>query len=64
MKSIKTLLNKTRNTYYEILLSKYAYTKYLVRFQVLTTARMKMIAFWDIAPCSLVISDDGGSTHL
>jgi hypothetical protein len=26
---------------------------YLVRFQVLTVASMKMSVFWDIAPCSL-----------
>jgi hypothetical protein len=25
-----------------------------VRFQVLTAASMKMAAFWDVAPCSLV----------
>jgi hypothetical protein len=28
-----------------------------VRFQVLTVARMKIITFWDIAPCSLVVAD-------
>jgi hypothetical protein len=28
--------------------------EYAVRFQVLTVARMKMIAFRDIAPCSIV----------
>jgi hypothetical protein len=27
---------------------------YFVRFQVLTVGNMKMAAFWDIAPCSLV----------
>jgi hypothetical protein len=27
----------------------------VLRFQVLTAASMKMRAFWDIAPCSLVI---------
>jgi hypothetical protein len=26
-------------------------------FQVLTVANMKMIAFWDIAPCSVVEVD-------
>jgi hypothetical protein len=50
-----------------------------VRFQDLTAASMKMIAFWDIAPCSLEVGrrfkgayclhhrdglDDGGSTQL
>jgi hypothetical protein len=25
-----------------------------VRFQVLTAANMKIIVFWDVAPCSLV----------
>jgi hypothetical protein len=30
---------------------------YLVRFQVLAAASMKMIAFWDIAPCSFVEVD-------
>jgi hypothetical protein len=49
-----------------------------VGFQVLKAASVKMLAFWDIAPCSLVIVDrrfkgayclrrqgDGGSsTHL
>jgi hypothetical protein len=28
-----------------------------VRFQVLTAASMKVTAFWDIAPCSLVEVD-------
>jgi hypothetical protein len=28
--------------------------RYLVRFQVLTASSMKIRAFWDIAPCSLV----------
>jgi hypothetical protein len=28
-----------------------------VRFQVLTAAIMKMTAFWDIAPCSLIEGD-------
>jgi len=28
-----------------------------MRFKVLTSASMKMTAFWDIAPCSLVIED-------
>jgi hypothetical protein len=28
-----------------------------VTFQVLTAASMKMIAFWDIEPCSLVVVD-------
>jgi hypothetical protein len=51
---------------------------HLVRFQVLTTASMKMTLFWDVAPCSHVeasrrlrdayclhyLDDDGGSTHL
>jgi hypothetical protein len=50
----------------------------LMRFQILTAASMKMRAFWDIAPCSLVgidqcfrrtayiihRPDDGGSAHL
>jgi hypothetical protein len=33
---------------------------------VLTTARMKMTVFWDVAPCSLDDNrpDDGGSKHL
>jgi hypothetical protein len=31
---------------------KYQYES--VRFQVLTAAHMKMTAFWDIVPCSLV----------
>jgi hypothetical protein len=42
-----------------------------MRFQVLTAASMKMTAFWDIVPCSLVEvdrrfrgPDDGGSTNL
>jgi hypothetical protein len=48
-----------------------------VRFQVLTAASMRIRAFWDVAPCSLVEVDrrfrvimhhydDGGSrpTHL
>jgi uncharacterized membrane protein (DUF106 family) len=53
-------------------------TLYCVRFQVLTAASMKMIAFWHIALCSLVVidrrfrgayclhhhGDYGGSTHL
>jgi hypothetical protein len=30
---------------------------YHVRFQVLTEASLKMIAFWDIARCSLVVVD-------
>jgi hypothetical protein len=48
------------------------------RFKVLTAASMKMTAFWDIAPCSLIEvdrrfrgaycvhhqGDDGGSKHL
>jgi hypothetical protein len=52
--------------------------KNIARFQVLMVASVKMIAFWDIAPCSLVVVDqrfsgaqclhhqgnDGGSTHL
>jgi hypothetical protein len=25
----------------------------IVRFQVLTVASMKMVVFWDVAPCSL-----------
>jgi hypothetical protein len=29
----------------------------LMRFQVFTMASMKMTAFWDIAPCSLVEVD-------
>jgi hypothetical protein len=28
-----------------------------VRFQVLMAANMKIRAFWDIAPCSLVVVD-------
>jgi hypothetical protein len=51
----------------------------LVRFQVLTAASMKIIVFWDVAPCSLIevyqrfrgtycihhhSPDDGGSKHL
>jgi hypothetical protein len=28
-----------------------------VRFQVLTIASMKIIAFWDMAPCNLVVVD-------
>jgi hypothetical protein len=28
-----------------------------MRYQVLTAASMKMIAFWDIAPCSPVVAD-------
>jgi hypothetical protein len=35
----------------EILQNKY----YLVIFQVLTAARLKMTAFWDIAPCTASI---------
>jgi hypothetical protein len=39
-----------------------------MRFQFLTTASIKITAFWDIAPCNLVEvvnrSDDGGSTLL
>jgi hypothetical protein len=27
---------------------------YFVRFQVLTAVSMKMVGFWDVAPCSLV----------
>jgi hypothetical protein len=27
---------------------------YFVRFQILTVAKMKIRAFWDVAPCSLV----------
>jgi hypothetical protein len=27
---------------------------YVVRFKVLTAVSMKVIAFWDIAPCSLI----------
>jgi hypothetical protein len=27
---------------------------FLVRFEVLTVVSMKMTAFWDIVPCSLV----------
>jgi hypothetical protein len=30
---------------------------YLVRFQVLTVASTKMIAFWDVAACSLFEED-------
>jgi hypothetical protein len=28
-----------------------------MRYQVLTAASMKMIVFWDIAPCSPVVAD-------
>jgi hypothetical protein len=36
-----------------------------VKFQLFTAASMKMTAFCDIAPCSLVDVDrDGGSKHL
>jgi hypothetical protein len=37
-----------------------------VRFQVLTAASMKMVVFWVVAPCSLVMNrpDVGGSKHL
>jgi hypothetical protein len=49
--------------------------KYFVRFQVLTAASMKIRAFWDVAPYSLVgvnrrfrgaysIPGDGGCTHV
>jgi hypothetical protein len=31
--------------------------KKTVRFQVLTAASMKMTAFWDITPCSVVELD-------
>jgi hypothetical protein len=31
--------------------------KIFVRFQVLTAVSMKMIAYWNIAPCSLVVED-------
>jgi len=52
----------------------YMQTQYNARFQVLTAASMKMTAFWDIAPCSVVVQrrfkdayclhqgDDGSST--
>jgi hypothetical protein len=30
---------------------------FMVRFQVLTEASMKIIAFWDIVPCGLVAVD-------
>jgi hypothetical protein len=42
----------------------------LVRFQVLTAANMKMAAFWDVVPHSLIEidrpsgPDDGGSKYL
>jgi hypothetical protein len=29
-----------------------------MRFQVLTAASMKLAAFWDVAPCSVVGTDD------
>jgi hypothetical protein len=32
--------------------------KYLVRFQVLAAARVKMTVLWEIAPCSLVENDE------
>jgi hypothetical protein len=32
-----------------------SYLLQLVRFQVLSLARMKMTAFWDVAPCSLEV---------
>jgi hypothetical protein len=45
---------------------------FIVRFQVLTAASIKMALFWVVAPCSLVVyrrfrgarPDDGGSKHL
>jgi hypothetical protein len=30
---------------------------YVVRFQLLTVASMKMTVFWDVTPCSLVEID-------
>jgi hypothetical protein len=48
-------------------------TFYNVRVQALAAASMKLAAFWDLAPCSLIgvdrlfrgdHPDDGGSTHL
>jgi hypothetical protein len=38
--------------------------KKTVDIQVLTAATVKVGAFWDTAPCSLVIPDDAGSTNL
>jgi hypothetical protein len=36
-----------------------------VRFQVLTAASMMFrVVFWDMLPCKMITSDDGGSTHL
>jgi hypothetical protein len=37
----------------------------MVKFQILTAVSMKMIVFWDVATCSLMMRpDDGGSKHL
>jgi hypothetical protein len=30
---------------------------YWVRFQVLTATSMRMVAFWDVAPCSVIDTD-------
>jgi hypothetical protein len=41
-----------------VLSSTYLHTYlFLVRFQVLRATNMKMIFFWDVAPCSLVDID-------
>jgi hypothetical protein len=64
MCSMKVKISKSNSTQNVYFIRNQILNVIDVRFQVLTAASMKFRVFWDVAQCSHVEVDDGGSTHL